>query len=208
MRPPIDYHLSKSNACENIGINLIHILDYEWTSRQNLCKRKLLEEFYDIKSIIDPNTIEIAENTSLEEIRNFIIENSLEDTLDFNLDNALVVQANDSKTIIIIAAISNTTKRLKLVKKLGFKVNEIISKMIKNHFGSNIIVEAPRAWPSECRMLENDLKMKLISIEQPRVWCYKYNNNDIYMHLASNISNISNNDYLIPDAGMKLFAFA
>lgn len=204
---PIDYHLLKSNACENIGINLIHILDYEWTSRQNLCKRKLLEEFYDTKSIIDQNTIEIAENTPPEEIRNFIIENSLEDPLDFNLDNALVVQTNDSKTIII-AARSKTTKRLKLVKKLGFKVNEIISKMIKNHFGSNIIVEVPRAWPSECRMLENDFKMKLISVEQPRVWCYKYNNNDIYMHLASNISNISDNDYLIPDAGTKLFAFA
>lgn len=35
---PKDYHLSKTLACENLGIRLIHITDWEWENRQDICK--------------------------------------------------------------------------------------------------------------------------------------------------------------------------
>jgi len=35
---PKDYHLSKTLACANLGIRLIHINDWEWENRQNICK--------------------------------------------------------------------------------------------------------------------------------------------------------------------------
>lgn len=35
---PKDYHLSKTKACENLGIRLIHITEWEWVNRQDICK--------------------------------------------------------------------------------------------------------------------------------------------------------------------------
>ena len=204
---PVDYHSSKSNACERLGIDLVHVLDHEWSHRQDLCKLKLLEENKLLSCRDDIAEVEVARGLAPKMIRDFIIENTLEDPLDFILAEALAIRQTSTKQVVLVIAKSRTSRRWKLVKKLGIVVNRTIVDLVKQHLESNAVIEAPRAWPAECHLLEKTFGMKLVSVEPPRIWCYVYNSHDPHLHLASNVKSITDNDYLIQDAGMKAFTF-
>ena len=203
----VDYHSSKSDACERLGIDLVHVLDHEWSHRQDLCKLKLLEENKLLSCGDDIAEVEVARGLAPKIIRDFIIENTLEDPLDFILAEALAIRQTITKQVVLVIAKSRTSRRWKLVKKLGIVVNRTIVDRGKQHLESNAVIEAPRAWPAECHLLEKTFGMKLVSVEPPRIWCYVYNSHDLLLHLASNVKSITDNDYLIPDAGMKVFTF-
>ena len=203
----VDYHSSKSDACERLGIDLVHVLDHEWSHRQDLCKLKLLEENKLLSCGDDIAEVEVARGLAPKIIRDFIIENTLEDPLDFILAEALAIRQTSTKQVVLVIAKSRTSRRWKLVKKLGIVVNRTIVDLVKQHLESNAVIEAPRAWPAECHLLEKTFGMKLVSVEPPRIWCYVYNSHDLLLHLASNVKSITDNDYLIPDAGMKVFTF-
>ena len=203
----VDYHSSKSDACERLGIDLVHVLDHEWSHRQDLCKLKLLEENKLLSCGDDIAEVEVARGPAPKIIRDFIIENTLEDPLDFILAEALAIRQTSTKQVVLVIAKSRTSRRWKLVKKLGIVVNRTIVDLVKQHLESNAVIEAPRAWPAECHLLEKTFGMKLVSVEPPRIWCYVYNSHDLLLHLASNVKSITDNDYLIPDAGMKVFTF-
>ena len=203
----VDYHSSKSDACERLGIDLVHVLDHEWSHRQDLCKLKLLEENKLLSCGDDIAEVEVARGLAPKIIRDFIIENTLEDPLDFILAEALAIRQTSTKQVVLVIAKSKTSRRWKLVKKLGIVVNRTIVDLVKQHLESNAVIEAPRAWPAECHLLEKTFGMKLVSVEPPRIWCYVYNSHDLLLHLASNVKSITDNDYLIPDAGMKVFTF-
>ena len=203
----VDYHSSKSDACERLGIDLVHVLDHEWSHRQDLCTLKLLEENKLLSCGDDIAEVEVARGLAPKIIRDFIIENTLEDPLDFILAEALAIRQTSTKQVVLVIAKSRTSRRWKLVKKLGIVVNRTIVDLVKQHLESNAVIEAPRAWPAECHLLEKTFGMKLVSVEPPRIWCYVYNSHDLLLHLASNVKSITDNDYLIPDAGMKVFTF-
>ena len=204
---PVDYHSSKSDACERLGIDLVHVLDHEWSHRQDLCKLKLLEENKLLSCGDDFAEVEVTRGLTPKMIRDFIIDNTLEDPLDFILAEALAIRQTRTKQVVLVIAKSRTSGCLKLVKKLGIVVNRTIVDLVKQHLESNAVIEAPRAWPAECHLLEKTFGMKLVSVEPPRIWCYVYNSHDLLLHLASNVKSITDNDYLIPDAGMKVFTF-
>lgn len=204
---PVDYHSSKSDACERLGIDLVHVLDHEWSHRQDLCKLKLLEETKLLSCGDGFDEVEVARDLAPKMIRDFIIKNTLEDPLDFILAEALAIQLTSTNQVALVVAKSRTSGRLKLVKKLGMVINQTVVDLVKQHLESNAVIEAPRAWPSECHLLEKTFGMKLVGVEPPRIWCCSYGKCNQLMHLASNVKSINDNDYLIPDAGMKVFAF-
>lgn len=82
----------------------------------------------------------------------------------------------------------------------------IVSMDVAFAYGAKSAIQ-PRAWPTECHLLEKTFGMKLVSVEPPRIQCYVYNGHDPHLHLTSNAKSITDNDYLIPDAGMKVFTF-
>lgn len=202
---PLDYHQSKSDACKNIGIDLVHILDHEWIHRQDLCKQKLLEECSCLASSNELDTVEVAEGLVSDDLRNFIGENTLEDPLDFILDNAFAVRSTSTQSIVLVITKSKSSGRSKVVKKLGIKLNQIAIDLAKQHL-RDMVVEAPQAWPAESHLLEESFGMKLVGVEPPRLWCCAHNSADPTMHLVSNMHVTSDDDYLVPDAGMKLYS--
>lgn len=202
---PLDYHQSKSDACKNLGIDLVHILDHEWIHRQDLCKQKLLEECNCLASGDELGIVEVAEGLVSDDLRKFIIENTLEDPLDFNLDNIFAVRSASTQSIILVIAKSKSSGRSKVVKKLGIKLSQTAIDLAKQYL-RDTVVEAPQAWPAESHLLEEAFGMKLIGVEPPRLWCYAHNSADPAMHLVSNMHVTSDDDYLIPDAGMKLYS--
>ena len=74
---PKDYHLNKTLACNSIGIRLIHITDWEWTNKLDICKSIIRSAInkYDTRIYArDCNVKEVSQNES----DNFLYTNHLQ----------------------------------------------------------------------------------------------------------------------------------
>lgn len=70
---PKDYHLMKTRMCEEKGIRLIHIFEYEWEHKQDICKSIISSSLglYDFKVY--------ARNCSVKEVDSKLAKQFLED---------------------------------------------------------------------------------------------------------------------------------
>lgn len=62
------YHVNKTNRCEEHGIHLIHIWDFQWTNKQDLIKSRLRSKLQQCKVIYGRKTVisDVASDTSLQ----------------------------------------------------------------------------------------------------------------------------------------------
>lgn len=58
---PINYHLKKTEECEEMGIRLLHITDSEWNENENLCRSLMRERLGMLKRRIDAGRCTIRE---------------------------------------------------------------------------------------------------------------------------------------------------
>lgn len=74
---PKDYHLNKTEMCEEIGIRLIHIYEDEWLFKQNIVKSRLRNIFGKISNKIFARKCEIKE-VGYEESSKFLEQNHIQ----------------------------------------------------------------------------------------------------------------------------------
>jgi hypothetical protein len=73
-----DYHLYKTQKCEEIGLQLIHILDYEWLFKKSILKSILLNRLGKIQNKIYARKCIIKEIKDVSLIRNFLDINHIQ----------------------------------------------------------------------------------------------------------------------------------
>ena len=73
-----DYHLYKTIKCDELGVKLIHILDYEWLFKKPIIKSLLLSQLGLIGNKIYARKCEIKEITDTPLLREFLDNNHIQ----------------------------------------------------------------------------------------------------------------------------------
>jgi hypothetical protein len=73
-----DYHLYKTNKCEENNIDLIHILDYEWIFKKPIIQSIILNKINNIKNKIYARKCIIKEIKDTSIVRNFLDNNHIQ----------------------------------------------------------------------------------------------------------------------------------
>ena len=73
-----NYHLNKTNDCNNLGIKLIHIFEDDWIYKKDICKSIILNSISKIDKKIYARKCEIREVKDNNIIRNFLNTNHIQ----------------------------------------------------------------------------------------------------------------------------------
>lgn len=77
LNKPPDYHQKKSLQCEELGIRLIHIFDYEWYNDKNKIQ-KLLSSTFGHNIVVYARNTQLKSLTDNAEIKDFLMLNHLQ----------------------------------------------------------------------------------------------------------------------------------
>ena len=116
-----NYHLKKTEACEEKGIKLIHIFEDEWTLKKEITKAKILKEINLKNEIEDFEVIEITDNS-------FEKENSL---VFFKEETNFNIAAIKETKAIAVLSIFESKKQMVFTEHRDFKVKNAITKLIE-----------------------------------------------------------------------------
>ena len=72
-----NYHLNKTKLCQKKDIRLIHVFEYEWTSKKNICKSIISSALGIYENRIYARDCEVKEVSS-KEVKEFLEENHLQ----------------------------------------------------------------------------------------------------------------------------------
>lgn len=143
-----DLHLFKTNKCKENGIDLIHVFEDEWESKQDIVKSN-------IKNILNLNidTIQSTDCTILEvdlsTTKEFLNKNHIEGYTDYDFSYGLFFQ-DQLVSIICLKKINEGYEIVRDCDLLNIDVvdgfNTLLNHFIDSHKPNKIIVYADRRW--------------------------------------------------------------
>jgi hypothetical protein len=176
-----DYHLFKTKECEDKGISLIHILDYEWLFKQDIVKSILLSRFKLLSNKIYARKCEVREIKDTKLIREFLDKNHIQGythastSLGLYYNNELVSVMTFSKNRFNKS--SNEYEMVRFCNKLYINVvggaSKLFTHFIKTYNNFNIVSFADRRWFNG--NLYNQLEFDFIKFTSPSYFYWKDN---------------------------------
>ena len=140
-----NYHLSKTNKCNDKNIRLIHITDWEWFNKQNICK-SLINVSLGLCNTIYARKCTIKEISQIE-FDNFLIINHLQGTTNAMYKLGLFYN-NELVQVIGLDKSSYNENEIELIR-YGTKLNTIVvgglSKLIYHQPYKEIIAYIDRS---------------------------------------------------------------
>lgn len=140
----ISYHSSKTNKCAYQNIDLIHIFENEWISKQNIIK-----SFIERRLDIAVNVIDfIYEKIQDRDIVNSFYENNSLKCSNFNNNFIGLYNTHELVCIIEFQQFSNTTSVVNIVFKNGYTIKQVdnVLSLIFSDM-TNIVVVEDRRYP-------------------------------------------------------------
>ena len=124
-----DYHLNKTNVCKNNGIDLVHIWEVDWYSKNEIVKSI-------VKSKLNKNNKIHARQCKVVEcdIKYFLQENHLQGTLNYSVGIALIYENNIVGAMAFVKSRFNTKYKYELARMCflkGYNICGGASKMLK-----------------------------------------------------------------------------
>ena len=177
--PEKDYHLNKTELCENQGIQLIHIFEDDWNNKQEIVKSRL-------KNLLGIyNNIVYARNCEVKLVDNsvskqFQINNHIQGFTNAKINCGLYY--NNELISLMTFGKSRFNKKyeyelLRFCNKLGYHIPGAASKLLKYfermYNPKSLISYADRCW-SKGNMYEK-LGFNLLGKSKPNYWYWKNN---------------------------------
>ncbi len=177
------YHLDKTNICEKLGIQLIHIFEDEWIFKQDIVKSRLKQ----ILNINDSKRIH-ARKCEIREINSSLKNEFLEKYHIQGKDNSVIklgVFYNDELVSVMTFSHGNISKGSKQIENVwelnrfainyNYHIPGIASKLLKyfqrNYEWKEIFSYADRRWSQG--NVYYKLGFELDSITRPNYWYLK-----------------------------------
>ncbi len=171
-------HQKKAIACQNMGIRLIQIFDYEWQIKKQLIKSMISHMLgKSVKMMARNLTIRDMKNV---EIQKFFNENHLQGHRNASITLALIY--NDE--IIMAASFSKHDDGYEIIRmatKMGYSVSGGAGKLI-HHFKKNILKRPLYTFADLRHSTGNvykQLGFKLLGISKPGYFYYKKTHRNI-----------------------------
>lgn len=169
-----NYHLRKTIECNKLGIELIHIFEYEWNTRREQVQSIILNKLNTSNKIYARNTI--VKEISSSEAKEFLESNHLQGYAVSNINIALMY---DNKIVYIVTFGKprfDDSDSYELIRACGLKCNNIVGGFSKvlNYFYNkynpdSIVTYADRAKFNGKVYINNGFK--LISYTNPSyIW--------------------------------------
>lgn len=129
-----DYHLKKTNLCNDKGIHLIHIWEDDWLSRKSVLKSIILNKIGMIKNRIFARNCKIVKISDNKIVSEFLNENHLQGYVRFS--DAIGLTFNDELVSLMCFGwrATNGKKEYELIRfcnKINFNVIGSASKILK-----------------------------------------------------------------------------
>ena len=170
----INYHLNKTLACEEKGIQLIHVFENEWLYKQNIVKARIKNLLGIYDKTIYARKCEVREVSS-KESRAFQEENHLQGAVNAKVNLGLFYE-NELISLMTFGKCRFDKKHewemLRFCNKLGYHIVGGAGKLLK-HFERNLkpkslVSYADRRWSQG--KLYKALGFKLDHISAPNYW--------------------------------------
>lgn len=168
------YHLSKTEKCESIGIQLIHIFESEWTNRKDIVKSRLKSLFGVHDKVIFARKCTVKEISS-DLSKTFQNENHIQGFTNSKVNVGLYF--NDELISLMTFGKSRFNKKyewelLRFCNKLGYHIPGAASKLLKyfekTYRPKSLISYADRRW--SIGKLYYALDFKLDHVSSPNYW--------------------------------------
>lgn len=145
-----NYHLSKTQKCNQKGIDLIHIFEDEWILKRNICEYIIKEKCgLNKEKNIDIDECKICEINDGISIINFLNKNSLYEDVDFSI----CIGASYKDDLIGLMCLKNVEDEYTInviSNNINFKCSGLIKRLIEyfifNYKFKELYFEADRRW--------------------------------------------------------------
>jgi very-short-patch-repair endonuclease len=144
-----DYHLKKTELCDENGIKLIHIWEDDWMYKNDIVKSNILNILSIKTNIIDVNDCDIKEITNSEVIKDFLEKNHIQGFIDSQIKIGLY----HNNELISLMNFENNIESYELLRfcnKLNTNIIGGYDKLFKyfviNYEPTEIIAYFDRSW--------------------------------------------------------------
>lgn len=140
-----DYHLNKSNLCEQLGINLVHIYEDDWKGyKNNIIKTNILKLLGKNCIYLQPNEhYNIIENIDNDICKQFVDENSIT-SIDFLVNNISLYIGD-----ILVAIMFFDNDNISHCEHIDYNgsLHILFDYIIKKYNFNKIDIYIDRSWP-------------------------------------------------------------
>lgn len=200
-----NYHLTKTNYCNNKNIQLIHIFEDEWIHKKEIVKSKILSYLNIYQTTIDSKDC-IVKEIDDNQYKNFEHTNEIQFFLEADIKLGLFYHG---ELLSLMSFINNDNKfeLLRYTEKLNTKIInggfKLLNHFINNYNSKNIITYCDKRWID--KEIFKSLNFEYVKDISPSFWytnCHT-NQENYRFQLKENLSNYSK----IWDCGKSLLRY-
>jgi len=197
-----NYHLDKTNLCENNNIQLIHIFEDEWLHKREIIKNIIKYKLNLISNIIPENKLTILE-VDLETSNNFLIKNHINGDTVSEFRFGLLLE-NELVSIITLNKINDNYELIRFCDKINYSVtngiNSLLNYFIEKHKPKTITTLIDRRF-NQGSFLKS-IGFQFLKYLEPNCWSYIKNENGEYCRFKTSDNSQTNQIY---DCGEIVF---